>query len=204
VSEEGRIQLILDRLHLKLKIYMKTRVFSNVADVCRYAQEIQHDLARSRDYRPPPEARSCAEHLLAHKGRHRNQRPLYNSDSDYSEHRVSRHGHRNHRDNSSSDSADPDWVDRHPRRRLDRTASPKRVSFEKNRRSVHESQQTTPTKTMTQPHSDRRNRSEQRPSGYKDSGARPRDTSRGSFHERAPSRERSNSRDRTTIAPQDK
>jgi hypothetical protein len=50
VSEEGRIQLILDRLHPKLKIYMKTRVFNNVAQMCRYAQEIQHDLARSRDY----------------------------------------------------------------------------------------------------------------------------------------------------------
>jgi hypothetical protein len=55
---------------------------------------------------------------------------------------------------------------------------------------------------MPQPYSEKQNRIEQRPNSSKGQGARPRDTSRGSSHERHPSRERCNSRDRPIIAPQ--
>jgi hypothetical protein len=68
VTSEERIRLILDRLHPKLKIYMLTGVCHTVAEMFKYAQGVQHDLARSSDYRPSPDARTCAEPLLAYRG----------------------------------------------------------------------------------------------------------------------------------------
>jgi hypothetical protein len=80
---------------------------------------------------------------------------------------------------------------------------PQKVSFERrNRRSDYELPQNAPTKTMTQPYPDKRNRIEQRSNNSKGQGAHPRNTSRGSSRERHPSRERTHSRDRQIIAPQ--